>query len=300
MYSMYFHGVGIGRVMFPITPSKIDIKINGANKTVSLVSGQEINQIKNPKLTDISMTLLLPNQEYSFARYLNGYKAANYFLDKLEMFKKSKRPFKFILNRETPNYVPFYDTNMMMTLENYTITESVENGFDVEVSIKLKHYVSYGTKVVKIDLDGETGTVKANSARDANKEIPSTYTVKQGDTLWAIAKKLLGNGAKCWNLAKLNGISNPNLIKVGQVLKIQDVEATISTATSTKSATGSYANTKLYQAWKVGSNWGLNTATSKEINKILTGSSGYADETKLEPSKDTTKKSGWLLEYNKP
>lgn len=284
MYSMYFYGVGIGRVMFPITPSKIDIKINGANKTVSLVSGQEINQIKTPKLTDISMTLLLPNQEYAFARYLNGYKAANYFLDMLEKFKLSKKPFKFILTRETPNFVPFYDTNMMMTLESYTISESVENGFDVEVSIKLKQYVTYGTKVVKIETKGVSGTVKKNSTRTANKEIPSTYTVKQGDTLWAIAKKLLGDGAKCWNLAKLNGISNPNIIRVGQVLKIQDVEATTAPASS-KNSNSSKVNTKLYQSWKVGSTWGLNAAIATETNKTLTGIAGYSDDTKLETDK---------------
>lgn len=47
--------------------------------------------------------------------------------------------------------------------------------------------------------------------------VKTTYTVKAGDTLSAIAAKY---GTTVAALAKKNGISNPNLIYVGQVLKI--------------------------------------------------------------------------------
>ena len=44
-----------------------------------------------------------------------------------------------------------------------------------------------------------------------------TYTVKKGDTLSAIA---LLYGTTVRELVSLNGIKNPNLIKVGQVIQI--------------------------------------------------------------------------------
>ena len=50
----------------------------------------------------------------------------------------------------------------------------------------------------------------------------SPYTVKSGDTLWAIAKTYYGNGAqypKIYN-ANTNIIKNPNLIYPGQKLVI--------------------------------------------------------------------------------
>ncbi len=46
---------------------------------------------------------------------------------------------------------------------------------------------------------------------------PQTYTVKRGDTLHAIA---LEHGLDYRELAAWNAIENPNLIRVGQVLRI--------------------------------------------------------------------------------
>lgn len=66
----------------------------------------------------------------------------------------------------------------------------------------------------------------------------STYTVKKGDTLNSIAKKYNTTAA---NLAKLNNISNINLISVGQVLKVTG-SATTSTNTNTSSNNSSNNN----------------------------------------------------------
>ena len=56
----------------------------------------------------------------------------------------------------------------------------------------------------------------------------NTYTVKSGDTLSGIAEKY---GTTYQHLAQINGISNPNLIYPGQVIKIN--EATTNTTTYT-------------------------------------------------------------------
>lgn len=49
---------------------------------------------------------------------------------------------------------------------------------------------------------------------------PRTYTVVSGDTLWAIAEQYLGDGNRYTEIAQLNGIANPDLINVGQVITI--------------------------------------------------------------------------------
>lgn len=79
----------------------------------------------------------------------------------------------------------------------------------------------------------------------------STYTVKSGDTLWSIAK---ANGTTYQKLAEINGISNPNLIYVGQVIKL-----TGSSSGSTSSSTTVNSN----QA--VVTNFGLQTNTDRTL-----------------------------------
>lgn len=50
----------------------------------------------------------------------------------------------------------------------------------------------------------------------------TTHTVVQGDTLWDIAQRYLGDPMKYKQLAAINNISNPNLIYVGQVIKLSN------------------------------------------------------------------------------
>ena len=46
-----------------------------------------------------------------------------------------------------------------------------------------------------------------------------TYTVKAGDSLWAIAEKQLGNGSRYNEIKTMNGLTS-NTIYAGQILKL--------------------------------------------------------------------------------
>lgn len=48
---------------------------------------------------------------------------------------------------------------------------------------------------------------------------PKTYTVKKGDSLWAIAASQLGNGSRWPEIQKLNGLTSTTIF-AGQKLKI--------------------------------------------------------------------------------
>lgn len=225
MYNFFMDGV-----QFPVAPAEMRTKINGRNETIVLMNDGEVNVIKKPGLTDIEFEVLLPNVKYPFAVYTDGFKPATHYLEKLEKLKVSDKPFQFIVNRMMPNGNLLFDTNMTVSIEDYEINESAENGFDVMVNIQLKQYKAYGNK--RIVTKPPTIASNASSAPTAQKavveqirpttgkETPKSHTVVKGDTLWAIAKKELGDGSKYTELAKLNNISNPNLIKAGQVIKL--------------------------------------------------------------------------------
>lgn len=225
MYSVFLDGW-----QFPVTPSKLNVAIKGKNKTLTLVNDGEINFLKTPGLTEIeSFDASFPMlAAYSFAVYPNGFKPPSYFLGKLESLMTNKKPAQFIVSRVSPTGKLLFSTNMQVSVESYTIKESATDGLDVTVAIKLKQYKSFSTKTVTLPAKQETKTTNvvkavANKIREAlTAPKAKTYTVKKGDSLWAIAKKYTGNGSKYTELYNANKskIKNPNLIYVGQVLTL--------------------------------------------------------------------------------
>lgn len=217
----------IDGVQLPVAPSEITMKINNKNETVILMNEGEVNILKKPGLTDIEFEVLLPNVQYPFAIYPDGFRPATYYLEKFEQLKVNQKPFQFIVNRMLPSGKLLFDTNITVSLEEYEINESANNGFDIMVPIRLKQHRNYGTKRLNLTpqtVSASSTTQKATVQKQrptTGKATPKTYTVKPGDTLWAIAQRYLGNGARYPELAKLNNLSNPNLIFPGQVLRLE-------------------------------------------------------------------------------
>jgi len=213
-YIVYMDGVAL-----PVTPSKIQMKIKNQNKTINLINDGEVNILKSAGLTDITFTAMIPHVKYPFGYYPGGFQGASYYLDKLEQLKVDKEPFQFICSRTSPGGKLLFDTNLKVSIEDYSVDEDASDGQSLNVSIKLKQWKDYGTKTVKIEtrvLKSVASVQEERSTETAPK--PKTYTVKSGDTLWNISKKNLGNGGKYSEIASLNDLSNPNLIFPGQVL----------------------------------------------------------------------------------
>lgn len=217
--------VYIDDVLLPITPSNITLKIKNQNKTINLIDGSEINILESAGLTEIDFSFVIPQiTKYPFARYQNDeFKDVLYYTHKLEQLKLNKQPCQFKVIRRSPTGGNLYDTNMTVSVEDYTITDDVKEGFDVTISVKLKQYIVYKTKklVIATTNGSTTITPSQGSSRTNTKTTPDTYVVKSGDTLWAIAKKYLGDGRKYPEIAKLNNIKNPNLIYPNQTLRLK-------------------------------------------------------------------------------
>lgn len=220
-YTVYLNGVPM-----PVTPSKIEMKIKNQNKTINLIDGSEINILKAPGLTEFSFELMIPQVKgYPFAIYPDevlhdeyensGFIDVRYYLDLFEKLKLERIPFPFRIERKSPSTTTLFHTKMNVSLEEYNIIEDSSNGLDLTVSISLKQYTEYSTWIYSI---GE-GSKLTKAKKSVVSTVPKPYTVKQGDTLWGICKKYLGDGSKYPLVAKLNGIKNPNLIKSGQVIR---------------------------------------------------------------------------------
>lgn len=161
MYDLY-----LGRLLLPVTPQKISTKISNQNKTLTLINEGVINILKDAGLTEISFSALIPQVKYPFARYESGeFEPASEYLEYLEKLKAGKAPFQFILSRWLPNGSQLFDTNLTVSLEDYSISEDAKNGFDLEVDIRLKQCREYGAKTMDIGSEIPTAPVVVQETR---------------------------------------------------------------------------------------------------------------------------------------
>lgn len=223
MYYMY-----LGTMQIPIPPSSMRTKINNKNETIDLLGAGEVNILKNAGLTDISFKFLLPNSAYPFNQsLLMGFRRAAYYIDQLETLKTSMQPFQFSCIRMKENGRMLNITSTKVTLEEYSIDEDSNNGYDMYADISLKTYKDWGAKriEVKTDSEGKTVGTVTQDRSTAGKIVATKAKVSPGQTLQQIVKRQLGNTNNLFAIAALNKIAVPAALAVGQVIKLQEEAA---------------------------------------------------------------------------
>ncbi len=103
------------------------------------------------------------------------------------------------------------------------------------------------TSSVQLKPTIEAGKQKLERQKE-NKNLPKTYTVKEGDNLWTISEKIYSSGYNWVDIARVNGLANPNLIYSGNRLIIPNVQAKIITTGKVQNviSTGSAISTNTY------------------------------------------------------
>lgn len=204
--------VCLGKIQFPIPPTRITTKVKGQNKTITLINGTEINVLKPAGLTEFSFEVRLPQEVYHFSMYKNGvFQGAQYFLRELEKIKTKREICQFVIYRKkflqeggNVNSTDLFGTNITVSLEDYTISEEASEGLDVLVSITLKQYTAYGTKKVKWKKKKKKYVLKPEIWRKGRLVQKNTHIVKKGDTLANIAKRYYKDSAEWKKIYKAN------------------------------------------------------------------------------------------------
>lgn len=257
-YNFYFD-TPYGVLTFPITPGELKVTSGSKNTTITLINEGEVNILTSPSLTEIEFDARFPMRQFPYAREFKSFES---YFDIFTKVKEEKKPFRFIVARTTPGGTRTWDTNILVSLEDLSTDENADEGDDVIVSFSLKQYKEYGIKVLKrpsktdgsiITTPDKTTTSTAEKPRDTSTKKASSknYTVKSGDTLWAIAKKYYGDATK-WPLiynanksviestAKKHGkssSSNGHWIYPGTKLTIPTSSSKSSSKTTSKSST---------------------------------------------------------------
>lgn len=226
MYYMY-----MGRMQIPIPPPSMQTKIKNRNKTIELLETGEVNIIKSAGLSEISFRIMLPNSSYPFSQGVSGgfigsllgfgsSGQAPGLLNSLEQMKTSKQPFQFIVVRlkESGKFINLM--NMKVTLEEYTIEEDADEGYDMYASVKLKKYVSWGAKklVMSTDENGQQTATPQGQRSTTGHTVPTSFTIGKNQTLAQAMKFALGSVQNLKAVKELNKIVIPAVLSEGTVI----------------------------------------------------------------------------------
>lgn len=228
-------------IPFPLAPEQFNTSVGNKNKTIELVNIGEVNIPKNIGLRVWNFKLLLPKD---FALLTDSYVSQSqnteafgdyhepvWYLNRIRDIKERQEIVYLIIIRkyidsidgESITYKNLFGGNVKVTIEDYKVEENAGEEGDFYVTLNLKEYREVGLVIDTVPTgkveDGKI-QVKEEVQRQDSREIPSTYTVKQGDTLWSIAKLQLGDGSEYKTIMKLNGLTS-SLIVQGQILKLK-------------------------------------------------------------------------------
>jgi len=207
------------RVALSMLPNSVKLKASGKFQSYDIINVGEVKIPKGQKLTDIGWSnTILPGAKRRNASYVKRqhWKAPNEIINTFENWRKNGTRLKLMVTETVINHDVY--------LESFT-AEAVGGLGDYEYSISFmeaKDMMVYTVNELGLQPKSPTNNNVSSGTRPAPPK-QNTYTVAGGDSLWAIAKKHLGNGNRymeIYNANKATIGSNPSLIRPGQVLTL--------------------------------------------------------------------------------
>lgn len=205
------------RVWLPVNPSTISISSPFGSNSVEVVRLGEITFPGNRGLKTISFDSHFPNQVHETFHEYYAPPEPEEFVRIFENWRDSKKPARLTITGTS--------INLEVTVDNFEYEiERAGSGGATYYSLSLKEYRHVEVREQKLAKPKPKPKKKKRPPAPKPKP-PKTYTVKKGDTLWAIAKRNYGKGTqwtKIYNNAKNKKTigKNPNLIYPGQKLVI--------------------------------------------------------------------------------
>ncbi len=139
----------------------------------------------------------------------------NMFTGKNDPSLKTKNIYHYVKKGETLSKIA--NTYGLSVYELKKMNKLSGNSIKVKQRLLVGYQAVEQPTVPQAARDKPTGMASANTQTNGTASQPEFYTVKKGDTFYAIAKKLNVNAK---TLADYNNIKNINVLSVGQKLKI--------------------------------------------------------------------------------
>ncbi|QEY34612.1 LysM peptidoglycan-binding domain-containing protein [Caproiciproducens galactitolivorans] len=192
----------------PVTPEKFQISHGIKVETINIHTVGDVNIAGYPTLATIKIDCMFPARAYPFCNFTNMISPYDYV--KIFLNYCDYHPLLRFVVSGTPINIP-------------VIMESIDYG-ERDGSNDVYATLTFREKRILTAVQSGTTTKSGNLSRSysagATQSKTSSCKVVKGDTLSAICRKYYGDSSLYAKLAKYNGIKNPNLIRIGQIIKL--------------------------------------------------------------------------------
>ncbi|WP_310501339.1 LysM peptidoglycan-binding domain-containing protein [Paenibacillus qinlingensis] len=196
------------RMHFPVNPSEVNIRRDKSFETITIIHGGELDVPQGVKVKEISFSSFFPAvYDASYCKYQplpNPQTAMN----QLNTWMEQREPLRLIMT-ET-------DVNVLVMLSAHNSSFKGGEPGDVYFDVTFRTWRDYKVRTL-----AERSGTSGGEARPDIKPVSATYTVKSGDSLWAIAKMNLGSGSRWREIYDINRAligDNPDAIQIDQEL----------------------------------------------------------------------------------
>ena len=224
----------ITELVLPVTPQSFRVPRGTNIETINIHDLGDVNMGGYGALANIKVECMFPAKDYPFVESDANTDDPYSYVNQLDAWRQDNTVLRYIIS-DTP-------FNLPVLIEEIVPGEDDGTG-DVYATITLREY----RQLTAVQVESETENIARAAEVEAEVETPETYTVEAGDTLSAICRLFYGDASLYPQLASYNGIANANLITVGQVIELPDIEVLKATQVTT-----SYTAPETVKNWSDG------------------------------------------------
>jgi nucleoid-associated protein YgaU len=199
----------------PVNPEEITYNQTQNVDEIDIFGIGGINIPRGMKPIEISFESEFPSKPHQYVETPNDFKDGEFYIRQFTEWRNSDKPIRYIVHDGTK-----VKLNILVIIEDFEVKEKAGEEGDYYISFGLKQYKPYGISTL---LSAGSQLLYSQNNREVNPPNPKSYTIKRGDTLYLIAKRFLGDGARYPEIHSINIPplqSNPNLIHPDQVIKL--------------------------------------------------------------------------------
>lgn len=217
------------RLVLPVNPEEITVRREKQLETITIHSLGEVDFGIGERVKEIGFSSFFPYRYDSrYCRY-EPLPKPQVAMDMLNDWKASRQPVRLMITgqRSDLSGIPaddelYIDINVLILLTVHNSTIRGGEPGDLYYELTCRTWREIGVRTTADADDGAAvDSPSALRPRTDTNPVPRLYVVKPGDTLWQIAKKELGDGARYrelyeWNRAVIG--ADPDIILPGQEL----------------------------------------------------------------------------------